>query len=137
MKKIVHIAVPGSVKYRLIFESLIQQGFCRGLLYLTRQRTAILAQEYHQRWEVENTLDEFKTHLNGRKTPIRSKYPRGVVQEIYGWLLGHWAVRSLMFQAAQEQGLSPLRLGFTGTLRVVRRAMAQFQQSTPEEIPLF
>jgi len=36
------IAVPGSVKYRLIFESLIQQGFCRGLLYLTRQRTAIV-----------------------------------------------------------------------------------------------
>jgi Insertion element 4 transposase N-terminal/Transposase DDE domain len=97
----------------------------------------LLAQQYHQRWEVENTLDEFKTHLNGRKTPIRSKYPRGVVQEIYGWLLGHWAIRSLMFQAAKQQGLAPLRLGFTGTLRVVRRAMAQFQQSTPEEIPLF
>lgn len=97
----------------------------------------LLAQEYHQRWEVENTLDEFKTHLNGRKVPIRSKYPRGVVQEIYGWLLGHWAVRALMFQAAQEEGISPLRLGFTGTLRVVRRAVSQFQQSTPEEIPLF
>jgi hypothetical protein len=97
----------------------------------------LLAQEYHQRWEVENTLDEFKTHLNGRKTPIRSKSPRGVVQEIYGWLLGHWAIRSLMFQAAEQQGLSPLRLGFTGTLKVVRRAMAQFQQFTPEEIPFF
>jgi hypothetical protein len=35
----------------------------------------LLAQEYHQRWEVENTLDELKTHLNGRKTPIRSKNP--------------------------------------------------------------
>lgn len=97
----------------------------------------LLAKEYHQRWEVESTLDEFKTHLNERKTPIRSKYPRGVVQEIYGWLLGHWAVRSLMFQSAQQEGLSPLRLGFTGTLRVVRRAVAQFQQSAPEEIPLF
>jgi hypothetical protein len=38
---------------------------------------------------------------------------------------------------AQQQGLSPLRLGFTGTLRVVRRAMVQFQRSIPEEIPLF
>ncbi len=107
------------------------------LMDITVFGALLLAQEYHQRWEVENTLDEFKTHLNGRKTPIRSKYPRGVVQEIYGWLLGHWAVRSLMFQAAQQQGLSPLQLGFTGTLRVVRRAMAQFQQSTPGEIPLF
>lgn len=107
------------------------------LIDITDFPAFLLAQEYHQRWEVENTLDEFKTHLNGRKTPIRSKYPRGVVQEIYGWLLGHWAIRSLMFQAAEQQGLSPLRLGFTGTLRVVRRAMTQFQQSTPEEIPLF
>jgi Insertion element 4 transposase N-terminal/Transposase DDE domain len=107
------------------------------LMDITAFPALLLAQEYHQRWEVENTLDEFKTHLNGRKTPIRSKYPRGVVQEIYGWLLGHWALRSLMFQAAQQQSLSPLSLGFTGTLRVVRRAMAQFQQSTPEEIPLF
>lgn len=107
------------------------------LLDMAEFPSLLLAQEYHQRWEAENTLDEFKTHLNGRKTPIRSKSPRGVVQETYGWLLGHWAVRSLMFQAAEPQGLSPLRLGFTGTLKIVRRAMAQFQQSTPEEIPLF
>lgn len=56
----------------------------------------LLAAEYHQRWEVENTIDELKTHLLGRKTPIRSLKPRQVVQEIYGWLLGHWAVRGKM-----------------------------------------
>ena len=56
-----------------------------------------LATEYHRRWEVENTIDELKVHLLGRKTPIRSQKPREVVQEIYGWLLGHWSVRSLMF----------------------------------------
>ena len=27
----------------------------------------LLAQQYHQRWEVENTIDELKTHLLGRK----------------------------------------------------------------------
>lgn len=32
----------------------------------------LLATEYHQRWQVENTIDELKVHLNGRKTPIRS-----------------------------------------------------------------
>jgi hypothetical protein len=78
----------------------------------------VLASEYHQRWEVENTIDELKTHLNGRKTPIRSLNPREVVQEVYGWLLGHWAVRSLMSQAAQQAGISPLRLGFTGLSRL-------------------
>ena len=97
----------------------------------------LLAREYHQRWEAETTLDELKTHLNGRKTPIRSKQPRLVVQEIYGWLLAHWAVRCLMFQAAQSAEMSPLRLSFTGTLRVVRRAVAKFQDTQPEEVPFF
>ncbi len=55
----------------------------------------LLAREYHTRWQVENTIDEMKVHLLGRKTLIRSLNPREVVQEVYGWLLGHWAVRSL------------------------------------------
>jgi hypothetical protein len=75
----------------------------------------LLAAEYHQPWEIENTIDELKTHLNGRQTPIRSLKPCEVVQEIYGWLLGHYALRYLMFTSAQQVGLSPLRLGFTGT----------------------
>lgn len=36
-------------------------------------------------WEIENTIDELKTHLNGRKTPIRSLKTREVVQEVYGF----------------------------------------------------
>ena len=97
----------------------------------------LLAAEYHQRWEIENTIDELKTHLNGRKTPIRSLNPREVVQEIYGWLLGHYAVRCLMFTAAQQAGVAPLRLGFTGTLKVIRRAIGDFQDIQPEQIPFF
>ena len=97
----------------------------------------LLACEYHQRWEVENTINEIKTHLIGRKTPIRSQNPREVVQEVYGWLLGHWAVRLLMFQAATDANLSPLRLSFTGTLRVIRRAIPKFQRLQIEELPLF
>lgn len=97
----------------------------------------LLAQEYHQRWEVENTIDEVKTHLLGRKVPIGSLNPREVVQEIYGLLLGHWAVRSLMVLAAQGAGLSPLRLSFTGTLHVLRRAVTKFQMAQPDELPFF
>lgn len=97
----------------------------------------LLAEEYHQRWEVENTIDELKIHLLGRKTPIRSQNPREVVQEVYGWLLGHWAVRFLIFQAASEANIAPLRLSFTGTLRVIRRALPKFQRLPQEELPLF
>lgn len=97
----------------------------------------LLATQYHQRWEVENTIDELKIHLCERKTPIRSQNPREVVQEVYGWLLGHWAVRLLMFQTASQADMAPLRLSFTGTLRVIRRAIPKFQRLQPEELPLF
>ena len=97
----------------------------------------LLADEYHWRWEVENTLSEFKTHLNSRKTPIRSKKPKLVVQEIYGWLLAHWAIRSLIFHASTTTEQSPLQFSFTGTLRILRRAISQFQQALPSSLPYF
>ncbi|KOP26325.1 transposase [Hapalosiphon sp. MRB220] len=107
------------------------------LLDIEKFPAELLAKEYHQRWEVENTLDELKIHLLGRKTHIRSQKPREVVQEVYGWLLGHWSVRMLMFQAATTAGVPPLRLSFTGTLRVIRRAIPKFQDLQPEEFPFF
>jgi hypothetical protein len=42
-----------------------------------------------------------------------------------------------MFQAASEVGIPPMSLGFTGTLRVIRRAIPEFQQAAPGEKPLF
>jgi hypothetical protein len=117
----------GQQTYRLI----------TSLLNIALFPALLLAAEYHQRWEIENTIDELKTHLNGRKTPIRSLKPREVVQEIYGWLLGHYAVRCLMFTAAQQAGISPLRIGFTGTLKVIRRSIADFQDIQPEQLPFF
>ena len=59
------------------------------------------------------------------------------MQEIYGLLLGNWAVRSLIFQAAWGAEISVLRLSFTGTLRVIRRALPKFQRLEPQELPFF
>ena len=107
------------------------------LLDTQKFRATLLAAEYHQRWEVENTIDEFKVHLLERKTHVRSQRPREVVQEIYGLLLGHWAVRSLICQAALGAEISPLSISFTGTLRVIRRAVPKFQRLEPQELPFF
>ena len=59
------------------------------------------------------------------------------MQEIYGLLLGHWTVRSLIFQVTSNASISPLRLSFTGTLRVIRRALPKFQRLQPQELPFF
>lgn len=115
------------IRYRLITSLLDAKKFPANLL----------AAEYHQRWEVENTIDELKVHLGERKTHVRSQRPREVVQEIYGLLLGHWAVRALIFEAASGAEISPLSLSFTGTLRVIRRAIPKFQRLEPQELPFF
>ncbi|MFJ2777782.1 IS4 family transposase, partial [Kitasatospora sp. NPDC087315] len=88
---------------------------------------------YAQRWEIETTLDEIKTHQRGPKLVLRSKYPWGVEQEIYGLLLVHHAIRQLMHQAALQEGLDPDRLSFTRSLRVVRRQVPAQAALSPRQ----
>jgi hypothetical protein len=75
---------------------------------------------YHERWEQELAFDEIKTHLSARAIPIRSKTPAGVVQEIYGLMLAHYAVRRVMHDAAAVAGHDPDRLSFIDSLRVLQ-----------------
>jgi hypothetical protein len=83
---------------------------------------------YHQRWEEELAIDELKTHQRERPV-LRSQTPAGVVQEVEGLLLAHYAVRALMFEAAQPGGLDPRRLSFTGTLKVLRARLPEVPRS--------
>ena len=84
-----------------------------------------LAALYHERWEIENVFDEFKTHLRANSTVLRSKTPDLVQQELWGLLLAHFAIRQLMAQAAWDRGLDPDRLSFSHAVRVIKRKMPQ------------
>jgi hypothetical protein len=77
---------------------------------------------YHERWEIENTLDELKVHQRGPRVVLRSKAPDGVYQEAYGYLCTHYAIRRLMHDAALHGDLDPDRLSFTSSLRAARRS---------------
>jgi hypothetical protein len=74
---------------------------------------------YHERWEIELVFDEQKTHQRVVTTPFRSRTPRGVVQEFYGLLLAHYAVRAMMHEAALAADCDPDRLSFARALRVL------------------
>ncbi|MFO0891764.1 MAG: IS4 family transposase [Isosphaeraceae bacterium] len=74
---------------------------------------------YHERWEEELAIDELKTHQRERPV-LRSQTPGGVVQELYGLLLGHYVIRALMQEAAAGRGVDPRRMSFTGALRILR-----------------
>src|SRR5215211_4358422 len=119
-------AGPGRERYRLLTSLLDARAF----------PATVLAMTYHERWEVETALAEVKVHQWAHPRPLRSRRPREVVQEVYGLLLAHLAIRTLMYQAALRDGVDPDRLSFTGALRVLRRAIPRAQRAVPKRLPL-
>jgi len=80
-----------------------------------------LAALYAQRWEIETSFSELKTTLRGAARVLRSKSADGVRQEIWSYLLVHYAIRVLIYESAGGQDLDPDRGSFIETLRIVRR----------------
>jgi len=101
------------------------------LLDATTAPAEELAAVYPERWEIETALDELKTHLRGAQLVLRSKTPALVLQEFYGLLLAHYALRGLMHEAALPVGLDPDRLSFVHAVRVVRRTLPRFVAVPP------
>jgi hypothetical protein len=87
-----------------------------------------LIELYHERWEEEVAIDELKTHQRERPV-LRSQTPAGVLQEIYGLLIGHYAIRTLMQQAAAKLDMDPQRLSFTNTLKILRCRLPECPKS--------
>ncbi len=93
-----------------------------------------LARLYHERWEFETALDEFKTHLRGARTVLRSQTPELIRQEVFGLLLAHFALREVMHDAALRGGRDPDRISFVHTVRVVRRSLPRFAALPPSGV---
>jgi hypothetical protein len=96
-----------------------------------------LVELYHVRWEQELALDELKTHEMERPA-LRSQTPAGVVQEVYGLLLAHYVVRTLMYEAAVlapagGPSATPLRLSFTGALKILRCRLPEFPRGVAQQ----
>lgn len=114
------------IEYRLDDPGVPQAQQRYRLLSTLLDATAAPANElaalYSERWELEGTLDELKTHQRGPRVVLRSKHPDGVYQEAYGYLCTHYAIRRLMHDAALKADLDPDRLSFTRSLRAARRS---------------
>ena len=104
-------AQAGDKPYRLI----------TSLLDPTQAPALELAALYHQRWQVESTFDELKTHLRQSRRVLRSKTPELVRQEFYGWVLAHYAVRWLMHQGAANSQQAGEDLSFTAHIELLKR----------------
>ncbi|WP_245641876.1 glycosyltransferase [Nonomuraea candida] len=82
-----------------------------------------LARCSHDRWEAETGIDQLKTHLRGPGRILRSRTPEPACQEIWAYLLTHWALCTLICAAATTAGLDPDRIKFLGTVCIVRRSV--------------
>ena len=105
---------------------------------ITNWETALapdLAAAYHQRWEFEIALDEIETHQIAHSRVLRSKSPEMVRQEIWGILLAHYAIRTLMTEAAHDADIDPDRLSFIRSLRVIRREAEGSTDFSPSPNP--
>jgi hypothetical protein len=93
---------------------------------------------YHERWEHELVFDEQKTHQDPRRATkpaqLRSETPAGVIQEVYALSLGHFVIRSLMFEAAATVGVDPDRLSFTGCFQILKNRLPECNGQTPETL---
>jgi hypothetical protein len=85
---------------------------------------ASLAAAYHQRWEHEGANAQLKTFLRGPGKVLRSQSPPLVEQELWGYLLTHYAISALACTAATAAGIDPDRVKPKRTLRAVRRRVA-------------
>jgi len=92
-----------------------------------------LADVYRERWEFETMLDEMKTHLMDSQT-LRSRTKDLVIQEIYGMVMAHYAIRAVMYEAAHPKDIDPDELSFTHSRNVVERNLPKFGAFPPSTL---
>ncbi len=89
---------------------------------------------YADRWEIELGYRETKTYLLERSTPLRSKKPDGVGQELWGILLAYNLIRYRMAVAATKSGVRPLQLSFKHCIFHIRTyCTAMFWMRAPSK----
>lgn len=125
------------IEFRIKGEGAPEDAFYRVITTILdpEQAPAVeLASAYAERWEIETTLDEFKTHLRGRGIVLRSKTPAGVYQEFWGFLLAHHAIRTIMHDAALKADVDPDRMSYTHAINTVRRRLPLFVLTPPSGV---
>ncbi|WP_236707002.1 IS4 family transposase [Herpetosiphon geysericola] len=84
---------------------------------------------YHERWEVELMIDEIDTHQRATQQRFRSQKPVGVIQEFYGLVLAHYAIRAVMHDAGTYGACDPDRISFVLVVQEIQATLREFQQT--------
>src|SRR5205814_36791 len=98
-----HRTLPATLRVRAV--RVHHRGFRPYLVFTSlldpvAYPAAELVALYHERWELELTFDEVKTHTLERAEALRSQAPTRVEQEVWGLLLAYNLLRLVMSRAA-------------------------------------
>jgi Transposase DDE domain/Insertion element 4 transposase N-terminal len=94
-----------------------------------------IAELYLQRWEIELVFREMKVELNKNATALRSLTPALVMQELYGLLMTHYAIRNIIYEAALAANLDPDVISFKGTVKAIARKSLKGGSFPPSRDP--
>jgi len=88
---------------------------------------------YHRRWEIETMFCELKVR-QGMVRSLRSRTAEGVAFEVASHVLLYFVIRWLIFEAAEEHGVPPLRISFTQALREINDIRHALLLADPQRV---
>lgn len=95
------------------------KGFITSLIDNDQYPLEDLLSIYWQRWEIEEGFGELKSTQLAGETTLRSRFPEGVKQELWGALLAYNLIRLEMTQIAKEAKVAPTRISFTAAISII------------------
>lgn len=111
------------------------KGFITSLVDAEQYPMEKLLAIYWQRWEIEEGFGELKTTQLASETTLRSRFPEGVKQEIWGTLLAYNLVRLEMLAIAQEADVEPTRVSFTAAISIIDTQLRALALSPDGTLP--
>jgi hypothetical protein len=116
-------ALPPWLFVREVRVRVAQRGFrTRELIVVTTLLDAAVTRDdlaalYRRRWQAELNLRSLKVELG--MDVLRCQSPELVGKEVWAHLLAYNLIRTVLAQAAQEHGVCPWELSFTGAVQTV------------------
>lgn len=116
-------SLPKWIKVRFIQATLVIRGerktvwFATSLLDDRKYPAEEIVTLYGKRWRIETLFKAVKIEMGA--DVLRSKKPEGIRKEICARLMALNVIRTIMVEAAIENGVDPLRISFSHALRCI------------------
>lgn len=97
---------------------------------------AEIVELYHERWELELSFDEVKTHtLEREEALLRCKAPERIKQELWGLGIAYNLVRLAIARVAQKADVSPTRISYRHAVNFIRVFWLTAHFTSPGALP--